>query len=88
MKQETANELKGLQGQPFDFVVVCRIPPSKGHPVVLHVDQPIIGEGHPISVAAQIVHYFFRMLQGRLTVNHPRLMIKMGEESFKSRGVL
>ena len=64
MEQKTANELKGLQGEQFDFVVIRRIPPSKGHPVILHFDQPVIGEGDPMRVPAQIVHHFFRALQG------------------------
>jgi hypothetical protein len=77
MKQETANELKSLQGQQFDFVVVRRIPPSKAHLGAFKFDQPIIGEGYPMGVTAQIVHHFFRMLQWRPTVNHPLLMIKI-----------
>ncbi len=88
MKEKPANELKGLQGQQFDLIRVRRIPPSKNHPLVLHLDQPLIGEGNPMIVTAPIVYYLFRMFQRRLTINHPRLMIKIHEESFKSRGFL
>ncbi len=88
MKQETANELKGLQGQPFDLVVVRRIPPSKGDLVAFPFDQPIIGEGHPMGVTAQIIDHLLRIFQGRPTVNHPLLMIKIREQSFEGRGFL
>src|SRR5512136_3050620 len=85
MKQKAANKLKGLQGQQFNLIVIRRIPPSKGHLGTLQFDQPIVGESYPMRIPAQIVHHFFRMLQGTLTVNHPCLMIKIREESFKSR---
>src|SRR5512136_204456 len=86
MKQKPANKLKGLQGEQFDLIVVRRIPPSKGHPVAFQFDQPIIRKGYPMGVTAQIVHHLFRIFQGRLTVNHPRPMIKSRDESFKSSG--
>jgi hypothetical protein len=41
-----------------------------------------------MRIPAQIVHHFFRMLQGGLTVNHPWLVIKIREESLKGRRFL
>jgi len=41
-----------------------------------------------MGVTAEIVHHFFRMLQGGLTVNHPWLMIKIRQKSFKNRRLL
>ena len=52
MKQKTADELKDLQGQQFNLVVVRRVPPTKGYLVALHFDQPIIGEGYSVGVTA------------------------------------
>ena len=83
MKQKTANELKGLQGHQFDFVVVRRVPPAKGYLVALQFDQPIIGEGYPMGVTAQVVHHPLGIVQWGLTVNHPLLMIKIAQESFE-----
>jgi hypothetical protein len=88
MKQKPANKLEGLQGEQFDLIVVRRIPPSKGDLVALQFDQPVIGEGYPMSVPTQIVHHLFRIFQRGLTINHPRLTIKIREESFKGRRFL
>src|SRR4030067_2929815 len=85
MKQETANEFKHLQSDPLDLVPVCRVPPPEGHLSSLDLDQPIIREGHPMGVAAQIIHHLFGVSQWRLTVNHPILIIKTRQESLKRR---
>ncbi len=43
---------------------------------------------NPVGVTAQIAYYLFRIFQWRPTVNHTRLMIKIRDQSFESRGFL
>jgi hypothetical protein len=56
--------------------------------VALHLYQTIIGEGYPMGITVRIVYQLLRIFQWGLTIDHPRLMIKIRQESSKGRGFL
>jgi hypothetical protein len=52
-------------------MVVMIVRPLKGHPAIVNVNQPMIGNRDPVGVAAQIVEYLVGSPKGRLGVDHP-----------------
>jgi hypothetical protein len=51
------------------FVAVSRIAPTKSDLAIGQGDQAVVGDGHAMGVAAEIVHYVFRATEGRLQVH-------------------
>ncbi len=45
--------------------------PLKRDLTVFHIEQPLVGKSHPVSVAAEIIEYLARTSERRLRVNHP-----------------
>jgi hypothetical protein len=42
MKQESANELIGIQGHFFNFIVLLPVPVGKSNPTVINADNPVV----------------------------------------------
>ena len=49
------------------------ITPAKGDFVFSKRDQPMVGDGHAMGVAAQILEYILGATEGRFRVDHPVL---------------
>src|SRR4029077_11644875 len=59
VQQEAAQELIEREGHKFLFVVVSGIAPTKRDLAVSKRDQAMVGDGHAMSVAAQIGEHMF-----------------------------
>src|SRR5258707_2172861 len=57
-------------------MVVSRIAPAENDLAIAEGDQAVVGDGHAMSVAAQIVHHMFGATEGTFQVHHPILSIK------------
>jgi hypothetical protein len=79
MQQETAQELVDRERQQFLFVVVGGIAPTKGDLSVGKRDQSMVGDGHAMSVTAQIAEHIFWASERTLCVNHPVLSEQWSE---------
>jgi len=79
MQEKAADKLGSIQGHQLQGIVITAIPISEGDLIFLHRDQPVIGNGHPVSVSPQIVHHGFSAGKGRLAVNHPLPVIEILE---------
>jgi hypothetical protein len=73
MQQETAQELIERQGHQFLLIVVSRVAPTKSDLAVGQRDQSMIGDGHAMGVAAQILEHIFGAAEGRFGVDDPVL---------------
>ena len=71
MQQEAAHELIERQSQQLLFVVVSGVAPAKRDLAIRERDQAMVGDGHAMSVAAQILEYIFRAPEGWFRVHHP-----------------
>lgn len=71
MQQETPNEFLLLQAHHLLARVVAVILPAKADAAINEVDQTIVGNGHPMRVAAEIFEDLPRSAKWRLGVNHP-----------------
>ena len=74
MQKEAAQELVERQGHEFLLVVVGRIAPAKGDLVIGKGDQAMIGDGHAMGVAAQILQHILGATEGAFQVHHPVLV--------------
>ena len=44
---------------------------AETHVPVVHVEQPVVGDGDPVGVAADVVQHLLRSGEGRLRVHDP-----------------
>jgi hypothetical protein len=84
VEEKTANELGSFQGHQLDGVIVMAIPVSEGEPVALKRYQPVVRDGHPVGVSAQVVHDLLNVVEWGFTVHHPFLRIEAGQQGFES----
>ena len=50
-------------------------------------DQSVVGDGHTVGVAAQIVHHIFRATEGTFQIDHPILSIEWPQPSGEGLGL-
>ncbi len=71
MKQESTDELIGIKGHFFDFIVFFPIQVGKSNPAVINGDDPIVRYGNPVSVAAKILKHLFGAGKRTLCIGDP-----------------
>src|SRR5579883_440519 len=71
VQQEAAEELFGGQGQDFGLVWMAVVFPLKRDLILLKCQQALIGDGHAVGVAAEILEHLLWAAEGRLGVNYP-----------------
>jgi hypothetical protein len=52
----------------------------------MHIDDPVVGDGHAVGVAPEIVEHLLRSGHGPLGIDHPRLVIAWVDASRKALG--
>ena len=73
VEQKPPQELLGGQGHLPLFALACVVFPSKGDLAIAKVYDPVVGDGHAMGIASQVVEYVFRSPKGPLGVDHPVL---------------
>ena len=73
MQQKAAQEFIVGQTSEFLFVLVCRITPAKGDLAIGKGDQAMVGNGHAMGVAAEILQHILGATEGTFQVHHPIL---------------
>ena len=82
----TAQELISASVIAF-FIMVGGVAPAKGDLVVGERDQAMIGDGHAMGVAAEILEHVFGSTEGRLAVNHPMACERVVEPGGEDLGM-
>src|SRR5499425_1833541 len=67
--------------------MVSRIPPAEGDLAIGEGDQAVVGDGHTMGVAAQIVHHIFGATEGTFQIDHPILSIEWPQPSGEDFGL-
>src|SRR6267378_381951 len=57
-------------------MVVSRIAPAESDLAIAEGDQAVVGDGHAMSVAAEIVHHVLGATEGTFQVHHPILSME------------
>ena len=53
------------------LAVVRVVLPAKGHMRVGDVEDAVVGDGHAVGIAGQVVQNVFRAAEGRFGIHHP-----------------
>jgi len=80
LQQEAAQELMGGNGHDLLLAAVGIVPPAEGDAVVFKSDEPMVGDGHAMGVAGQVVEVMLRPAERRLGVDHPVLAAEFPQE--------
>jgi hypothetical protein len=64
VQQEAAQELVERESHELLFVVVSRITPAKGDLAIGKGNQAMVGDGHAMGAAAQVVQHIFGTTEG------------------------
>ena len=70
VQQEALQELVDRQASEFLLIVVRRITPAKSDLIILEGDQAMVGDGHTVGIAAEILQHLFGTTEGPFQVDH------------------
>jgi hypothetical protein len=73
MQQEAPQDLIQRRGHQLLYIVVSRVPPTKGNLAVGQRDQSMVGNGYAMGVAAQVLEHIVGAAEGWFGVNDPSL---------------
>lgn len=71
MQKKAPNELAGVQGHHSLAVVVPVILPAKTDPPILESEEPAVGDGDPVGVAAKVGEHLFGAAERPLGKDDP-----------------
>ncbi len=71
MEQKSSDELVRRKGHGFLLIVVAVVSPGEFHLAIFDVDEPMIGNGDAVRVAADIVHHLLWPGERWLGVDDP-----------------
>ena len=67
--------------------MVSRITPAKSDLAIGERDQAMVGDGHTMSVAAQILQHIFGAAEGTFQVHHPVLSVEWPQPGGEDLGL-
>src|SRR6266550_6068619 len=88
MKQESPDEFLGREGHGLLLIVVAIVSPVEFHLTAFDIDDPMIGDGDPVRVAANVVHHLLWSGEGRLGVHDPVYVSHRIQMAAESLGIL
>jgi hypothetical protein len=88
MQKKAAYELLDWQAQQSPLVLMCRVPPTEGDMTVCQRDQSVVGNRHPVRVAAQIAQRVFGSAERALGIDYPIGVEQRAEPCGKRLGCL
>ena len=81
VQQKAPDELLGRQRHLSLLAAVGVVPPAKRDLAVLHADEPMVGDGHPVGIARQVVQDMLRPAKRLLHIDHPLVLMERVQES-------
>ena len=76
VEQKAPNELKGIQSEALDLIMVSRVSIADGDPIVVKVYDALIRYCHPVGIASQIRNHGLSIFKRGLAVDDPILAIE------------
>lgn len=55
--EKPPNKLKNIKRRLLQFAALAIVLPLEINPIILHFDKPVIGNSHPMAVAAQVLQH-------------------------------
>jgi len=81
--EEPAQELVGLQRHNALPVPVGIVLPAERHVVIVHADQPMVGDGDFVRISREVLENVCRPAEGRLGVDNPVITHRRIRQGFK-----
>lgn len=81
VQQEATNELVGVERHDLRLAAVAIISPAERDAIVDHADQPGVGDGDAMGVAAEVGEHLFRPAERWLGVDDPFEATDFGEHA-------
>ena len=81
MQQKPAQEFVGRDGHVALLVAVSVVLPAEGDLTVGEGDQPVVGDGHAMGIAGQVVEHVFWSAEGWLGVDNPILPEQLSQKA-------
>ena len=85
---DSSREFKTLEGHALFAGFVLVVPVKEGDLTVFDLDEPVIGDGHPVGVSSQVLKNLFGSPKGLFGINNPLLLIQLVTESAKRTRIL
>src|SRR4051794_31419576 len=87
MQKEAAQELGRQQRHRFLFATMRVVLPTKGYALPIEGEKPMMGDGYPMCVAAEIPQDLGRAAKCRLRIDNPVLFMEPAQELGKLLGI-
>ena len=87
VQQKAPQEFFDRQTHPSLLVLVRRVAPAESHASVGQRYEPVIGDGHAVGVAAEIMQRMLGAAEGRLGINDPVVAIQRANPGRKRPGL-
>lgn len=72
MKEKPRDKLSSSNGE--FFIVVTAVPLAEPYFTVIDINNQVVGDGHPMSIAAEILEDLLRSAKGLLGIGDPPLV--------------
>lgn len=80
MQEEAAQELPGFESHDALPVAVGIIAPAETDLLSIEGGEAMVGDGHAVGITAEIAQHMSRAAEGRLGVNEPFFLAKLGDQ--------
>ena len=87
VQHQAPQEFHGLERQGAQAVAALVILVAEGHLAVLQGHEPVVGDGHAMGIAGQVLEDVLGVLEGLFRVDDPLLVAHVGEEPVPGRGL-
>ena len=74
MLAKAAQELGSGESHDALLIAVSIVFPSEGHAVTIEAEQPLIADGHAMSIAAKIAQHVSRFTKSGLGIDDPVML--------------
>src|SRR5579885_232014 len=87
MQEESAQKLRSQEGHLALLAAMRIILPPECYVLAVKGQEPVVGNGHPMRVPAQVTEDLHRAAKGRLRIDHPILPVQSPEELAELPGI-
>ena len=82
MVQKALQKLHPGDGFRFGFIALFTVAPSKGHVGIGYLEDPGIGNGHPVGITSKVFDHTCRRSERLFGIYHPRLLNQVARYIF------
>ena len=85
-EKQAADALVRGQGHGRKTIPLAAVAEGNPHLTMVDIDEAVIGDGHTVGVAPELVEHLPRSCHGTLGIDHPRVVIEAVDAAWKAVG--